>query len=151
MNFLKKTNPSSSLRIGSLNGEPYLYLTTSGRRSGLPREIEIWFTCRGDRFYVIAEYPTSNWVQNLRARPEVRVRVASREFSAKARIPSVESERELLSEVQSLSQKKYGWSDGLVVEIIPVTETTPQPAASSRLALPGAARRGTRNLPNLRR
>lgn len=151
MNFLKKTSPSSSLKIGSLDGEQYLYLTTRGRRSGLPREIEIWFTCRGDCFYVIAEYSTSNWVQNLRACPEVGVRVASREFSAKARIPSVENEHELLSEVQSLSQRKYGWSDGLVVEIIPVTEMAPQPAASSRPALSGTARRERRDLPNFRR
>lgn len=151
MNFLKKTSPSLSLKISNLDGEQYLYLTTRGRRSGLPREIEIWFTCRGDRLYVIAEYPTSNWVQNLRAHPKVRVRVAGREFSAKARIPSVESERELLSEVQSLSQGKYGWSEGLVVEIVPVAETAPQPPASRPRALPGAGRRGTRGIANFRR
>jgi deazaflavin-dependent oxidoreductase (nitroreductase family) len=151
VNFLKKTNPSLSLKISNLDGEQYLYLTTSGRRSGLPREIEIWFTCRGDRFYVIAEYPTSNWVQNLQAHPKVRVRVAGREFSAKARIPSVESERELLSEVQSLSQGKYGWSDGLVVEIIPVAATARQPAASRPPAFARGGPSPTRGLGNFRR
>ena len=144
MNFLKKTSPSLSSKRNSLGGEPYLYLTTSGRRSGLPREIEIWFTyCRG-RFYLIAEYPTSNWVQNLCVHPEVRIRVAGQEFSAKARIPSPESEPELLSEVRSLSQEKYGWGDGLVVEIIPAAET----AAASR---PPAGRRPQRAAPKLRR
>ena len=34
----------------------FLYLTTTGRRTGLPREIEIWFTERGGHFYVIAEH-----------------------------------------------------------------------------------------------
>jgi hypothetical protein len=33
----------------------FLYLTTAGRISGQPREIEIWFTERGGRFYLIAE------------------------------------------------------------------------------------------------
>ena len=32
----------------------FLYLTTIGRRTGLPREIEIWFTERDGRYYVIA-------------------------------------------------------------------------------------------------
>ncbi|MBI3800677.1 MAG: nitroreductase family deazaflavin-dependent oxidoreductase [Deltaproteobacteria bacterium] len=33
---------------------PYLYLTTTGRRSGQPREIEIWFTQCAGQYYVIA-------------------------------------------------------------------------------------------------
>ena len=37
-----------------LDGEQYLYLTTRGRKSGRSREIEIWFTHRDGRFYVIA-------------------------------------------------------------------------------------------------
>jgi len=34
----------------------FLYLTTVGRRTGLSREIEIWFTERDGRFYIIAEH-----------------------------------------------------------------------------------------------
>ena len=119
MNFLKKTNPSSSSKTSNLGQEQYLYLTTRGRRSGLAREIEIWFTHLRGRFYVIAEYPTSNWVQNLRAHPDVKVRVAGQEFAGRARVLSKEHDEKLVREVQSLSQEKYGWSDGLVVEIVP--------------------------------
>src|ERR1700758_4726336 len=78
--FLKKINPSSSSNASRLAREPYLYLTTRGRKSGLPREIEIWFTERDGRFYVIAEYATSNWIQNLRTHPEVQVRAAGKHF-----------------------------------------------------------------------
>ncbi|MGH7320849.1 MAG: nitroreductase/quinone reductase family protein [Candidatus Rokuibacteriota bacterium] len=47
---------------------PYLYLTTTGRRSGRPREIEIRFTRRHGRYYIIAETgERARWVQNLRA------------------------------------------------------------------------------------
>jgi deazaflavin-dependent oxidoreductase (nitroreductase family) len=114
---LKKTNPSSNSK--TINAEEkYLYLTTRGRRSGLPREIEIWFTQLGDRFYVMAEYPTSHWVQNLRAHPEVKVRVAGHEFPGTARIVE-HSETELVRHVKALSQEKYGWSDGLIVELLP--------------------------------
>jgi deazaflavin-dependent oxidoreductase (nitroreductase family) len=119
---LKKTNPSSSSKTSNFEREKYLYLTTRGRRSGLPREIEIWFTHLRSRFYVIAEYPTANWVQNLQADPDVQIRVGGKNCAAKARILSKEQEGELVAEVQALSVKKYGWGDGLVVEILPASE-----------------------------
>jgi deazaflavin-dependent oxidoreductase (nitroreductase family) len=54
----------------------YLYLTTTGRRTGRPREIGIWFTRRDGRFYLVSERrERSGWVRNLRARPRVKVRV----------------------------------------------------------------------------
>jgi deazaflavin-dependent oxidoreductase (nitroreductase family) len=90
-----------------------------GRRSGLPRQIEIWFTERDGRFYVIAEYATSLWLRNIQASPEVKVRVQGREFSARARVLSAQTDTDLNRQVQQISREKYGWGDGLVVEIIP--------------------------------
>lgn len=103
--------------------EQYLYLTTRGRRSGHAREIEIWFTQREGRFYVIAEHDTSHWLQNLRADPKVQVRVAGQSLSAQARVLTREADAEVRAGVQRLSQAKYGWSDGTVVELIPDSET----------------------------
>jgi deazaflavin-dependent oxidoreductase (nitroreductase family) len=99
--------------------ESYLYLITRGRKSGRPREIEIWFTHRDGCFYVIAEYSTSQWVQNLRADSQVQVRVAGKSFFARARILSAETDSELYRSVQEQSRKKYGWGEGLVVELVP--------------------------------
>jgi deazaflavin-dependent oxidoreductase (nitroreductase family) len=94
-------------------------LTTRGRKSRLPREIEIWFVYRDGRFYMIAEYSTSHWVQNLRADPEVQVQVAGERFRGRSRIVPVETEPELVAAIQSLSREKYGWGKGLVVEVSP--------------------------------
>jgi deazaflavin-dependent oxidoreductase (nitroreductase family) len=98
-----------------LAAEQYLYLTTRGRLSGLPRQIEIWFTEREGRFYVIAEYATSHWVRNIQANPDVKVGVSGEEFPARARI--VAQDEGLYREIQELSRAKYGWGDGLVVEL----------------------------------
>jgi hypothetical protein len=38
----------------------YLYLTTTGRVTGQPRELEIWFTERGGHFYLVAERESAN-------------------------------------------------------------------------------------------
>jgi deazaflavin-dependent oxidoreductase (nitroreductase family) len=96
----------------------HLYLTTTGRRSGLLREIEIWFTRWRERYYVIAEHgPRAQWVQNLLRDPRVQVRVAEATFPARARVIDPAVEPELKAAVQARSRGKYGWGDGLVVEL----------------------------------
>lgn len=98
----------------------YLYLTTTGRRTGRPREIEIWFTRREERFYLVAEHrERAQWVRNLRVRPRVTVRLGRRTFRATARVVDARAEPALARTVRSLSEKKYGWGDGLVVELTP--------------------------------
>jgi deazaflavin-dependent oxidoreductase (nitroreductase family) len=98
----------------------YLYLTTTGRRTGLPRQIEIWFTRLEDRFYLVAEHrERAQWVRNLRVLPRVSVRIGRRTFRATARVVDARAEPELARAVKSLSEKKYGWGDGLVVELAP--------------------------------
>jgi deazaflavin-dependent oxidoreductase (nitroreductase family) len=108
--------------VNSSKATQYLYLTTRGRKTGQSREIEIWFTAQNDRYYIIAEYATSNWVQNLRADPNVQVRVADKKFPAQARVISEELDGELVQAVQELSRQKYGWGDGLVIELLPQPE-----------------------------
>ena len=101
---------------------PFLYLTTTGRRSGLPREIEIWFTEREGHYYLIAEHrERAHWVRNIQAQSRVRARVGERRFEGTARLVNDESEPELSRAVKALSDAKYGWSDGLIVEITPKT------------------------------
>jgi deazaflavin-dependent oxidoreductase (nitroreductase family) len=114
---LKKTNRNSSSKTNSFDREQYLYLTTRGRSSGLPREIEIWFTHRDERFYLIAEYPTSQWIRNLQAHPQAQVRVSGESFAAQARIVSPKTEPDLHDAVADLSRQKYGWGEGTIVEL----------------------------------
>lgn len=98
----------------------YLYLTTRGWKTGRDHEIEIWFVELEGCYYVIAEkYDRAHWVQNLRRDPKVRVRVGSRQVAATARVLEGDEDRELAQRVQALSEAKYGWSAGLVVEIRP--------------------------------
>jgi deazaflavin-dependent oxidoreductase (nitroreductase family) len=70
-----------------LGAEDYCYLTTIGRVSGAPREIEIWFGHSGTTIYILSQgRDRSNWVRNLMRTPEVRVRIGRREFEGAARI-----------------------------------------------------------------
>ena len=111
----------------------FLYLTTTGRRSGAPREIEIWFTERDDRYYIIAEHrERANWVRNIMANNRIRVRVGDHHFEGTARIVDDEHEPDLARSIKALSDAKYGWSDGLVVELTPGTDARSAAAARFR-------------------
>jgi len=97
----------------------FLRLITTGRRSGQPREVELWFAQRDGCYYVIAEYYTAHWVQNLRADPRVHFSVKGAAFEGRARVVDASADAALNRDVQQLFREKYGWSDGLVVELCP--------------------------------
>ena len=71
--------------LKNLAGEDYCYLTTTGRVTGRPHEIEIWFGARGDILYLLSGGGGgSDWVKNLLKNPQVTVRIGKSIFSAKA-------------------------------------------------------------------
>jgi deazaflavin-dependent oxidoreductase (nitroreductase family) len=99
-----------------------LYLTTIGRKTGLPREIEIWFVTSGGRFYLFAETrETANWVRNVRREPTVTVRIGEGQIEAVARVLDPQTDRRLWDQVAAIAARKYGWGDGLPVEITPLS------------------------------
>jgi deazaflavin-dependent oxidoreductase (nitroreductase family) len=102
----------------------FLYLTTVGRVSGLPRTIEIWFVEHAGCLYVVAERrEQAQWVRNIRHNPAVRFRVGRREDARPERpgVARIVREPELVAAVASCMDHKYGWSDGLIVEIRPAS------------------------------
>lgn len=70
----------------------YLYLTTTGRSSGEPREIEIWFGLIGSTVYLLSGSgvdngrPRAHWVRNILQKPEVTVRIDDVTYRGIARI-----------------------------------------------------------------
>jgi len=71
----------------ALDDEQFCYLTTTGRMSGEPREIEIWFGLAGDTLYMLSGGgDRSNWVRNLIREPRVMVRIGTRSFDGRARV-----------------------------------------------------------------
>ena len=66
----------------------FCYLTTTGRVSGKPHEIEIWFaTTDGQTLYLLSGGgDRADWVRNLRHTPKVIVRVGDETWPATAGI-----------------------------------------------------------------
>ncbi len=75
----------------SLADEDYCYLTTTGRVSGNPHEIEIWFGLEGSTVYMMNGTGSegagrADWVRNLRADPSVTLRLRGTTYTATARV-----------------------------------------------------------------
>ncbi len=104
----------------------YLYLTTTGRKSGKPHQIEIWFVERAGRYYLIHEGETrGDWERNIAHDPNVIVHVGSREappIEATGRAVNPATEPELMAAVKALMDAKYQWSDGSITELTPTHE-----------------------------
>jgi len=99
---------------------PYLYLTTTGRVSNRPHEIEIWFVVHHGSFYIFAEtFHRADWVKNIARNPRVRVRVGDRTFDATAAALDQTRDADTWKTVQDLARGKFGWGDGLPVRITP--------------------------------
>jgi deazaflavin-dependent oxidoreductase (nitroreductase family) len=79
----------------SLGEEDYCYLTTTGRTTGEPRTIEIWFALDDDRLYMLSGgRDRSNWVKNLLRTAEVSVRIGTAVFGGHARVAKTGEEDE---------------------------------------------------------
>jgi hypothetical protein len=56
-------------------------------------------------------------VRNIQSQPQVRVRFGDADLSAIARVVHKGREPQLAATVKALFDVKYGWSDGLIVEL----------------------------------
>jgi len=71
----------------SLTDEDFCYLTTVGRVTGRPHEIEIWFALEDQTLYMLSGgRDRSDWVKNLRRNPAVAVRIDGEHFDGRARV-----------------------------------------------------------------
>ena len=98
--------------LHALADESFSYLTTTGRITGRPHEIEIWFALVPETYtlYMLSGGgDRSDWVKNLRRNPRVTVRIAQRRFAGLAREARDADEDEL---ARRLLVEKYESSPG---------------------------------------
>ena len=93
-----------------LSAEEYCYITTTGRVSGRPHEIEIWFGAIDSTLYLLSGSHKSDWVRNLRKDPAVTVRIADHTFTGIARL--VTDKEEELRARYLVAEKYQEWEEG---------------------------------------
>jgi deazaflavin-dependent oxidoreductase (nitroreductase family) len=94
--------------------EQFLYLTTTGWKTGRRHRIEIWFVEHLEKYYVMSEGKEhAHWVQNIVHNPKVSFSVSGRSFTGIAKVVK----GPVALEVKKLMKAKYGWDSGLIVEL----------------------------------
>lgn len=104
--------------------ETFLYLTTRGRVTGNPHEIEIWYAEHEGCYYLCSGGGTkSDWVQNIMQDSSVTFYVAERDVDVPSNngVAQIVSDETTTQAVKTLFDAKYNWSNGLLVEICPQT------------------------------
>ena len=97
--------PGDAATLQAYIDDDYCYLTTRGRVSGRPHEIEIWFALEGATLYLMSGgRDASDWLKNARKSPDVTVRLRDETYTARARILDAGAEDE---RVRSLLFEKY--------------------------------------------
>ena len=99
--------------------EQFCYLTTTGRTTGQPHEIDIWFAFAPERagdardtLYMLAGGgERSDWVKNLRRDPAVSIRLGDDRYPATARPVAPDSAEDELAR-RLLCAKYQGWREG---------------------------------------
>jgi deazaflavin-dependent oxidoreductase (nitroreductase family) len=84
-------------------------LTTTGRKSGKQRHRAIRAMRSGDRVYVVAMFgERCDWVHNIRAHPDVRIKLGNRTYEATARELTDSDERQRAADAYL---QHAGWFD----------------------------------------
>ena len=101
-----------------LSQSQFLYLTTKGWRTGKLHVIEIWYVEQNKNYYVLSEHrKKAHWVQNIIHDPKISFQVDKQIFNGYGRVVENDEESDLIHRVSVLMNKKYGWSDGLIMEL----------------------------------
>ena len=85
--------------------EQYCYLITTGRVTGHPHRIEIWFAIDDATLYMLSGGgDRSDWVKNLRREPAVTAELGAGQFEGRARVVTDPAEDE---RARALVHDKY--------------------------------------------
>jgi deazaflavin-dependent oxidoreductase (nitroreductase family) len=85
----------------------FLKLTTTGRKSGLPRTVHLLYIRDGSAYVVTAsnggKQRPPGWLFNVRSNPQVSIQVQDRQVSAVAEIAEADKRRELWARLLEIS------------------------------------------------
>ncbi len=117
-----------------LADDPTIDITTTGRRSGRPRRIEIWMLDVDGRFFITGTPGRRDWLANLRADSRLVIHLKRRaglDLAARA-MPVTDSvtRRQVLEHLTARWYRSQATVDDLVASA-PMVEVSFEPPAAS--------------------
>ena len=100
--------------LGFLIGRIVLLLTTTGRRTGLPRTTPLQYEEHDGKYFVISARGTrSDWYRNVARDPHVSVRVGARSFQGWA---SCTTDPARITDLLEIRLERRPWLVGRILE-----------------------------------
>jgi deazaflavin-dependent oxidoreductase (nitroreductase family) len=101
--------------LDSVRKEQYIYLTTTGRKTGRSYTKELWFAIDNGKIYLSHEGQHTDWMKNIAKNRRVRVKIGSVTFEADGKITrDGETARE--AGKRSLYEKYYGSASKEIID-----------------------------------
>jgi hypothetical protein len=92
----------------------FCYLTTTGRITGRPHRIEIWFGLHEGAVYLLAgDRDRSDWVRNLMVSSDVKLEIADRARTTRARVVEPSTAEDALARRLLVEKYQPGSDDDL--------------------------------------
>lgn len=121
---------NSPIDLSTFEKEEYCYLTTKGRKTGNPHEIEIWFVVYENSLYIMSgNMGKSDWVKNLLKEPNVTLRIAGQTFPAVASLLEDKTIEQMIRMAMAIKYNEWEggnpsqWANtALVVEFTPSSQ-----------------------------
>lgn len=95
--------------------QKFIYLTTTGRKSGKSHTVELWFANRNGKVYLSHEGEETDWMKNIKKNGQVSFEIGGKNFSGKARYVEDGTEESWTGKV-ALYEKYYGKATREVIE-----------------------------------
>ena len=115
-------------KLDVLNKERFLFLTTTGRKTGKPHKAELWFAIGNGKIFLSHEGKPTDWMRNIGKNRHVTAEIGSSNLKAIAAI-TVEGSASREMGKKSLYEKYYGPATKEVLddwfELSTVVELTP--------------------------
>lgn len=110
------------------NREKFVYLTTTGRKTGREHVVELWFALSGGKIYLSHEGARTDWMKNIARDERVKMGIGSEIVSGKGRLTANGSTGRDVG-MKALYEKYYGPASKQVLddwfELSTVVEITP--------------------------
>jgi deazaflavin-dependent oxidoreductase (nitroreductase family) len=100
--------------IASVADEKYIYLTTTGRRTGRPHTVELWFAVTQGKLYLSHEGKYTDWMKNILNSSRVTFTIRCLKGEGTARI--VKGGDTFETGKSALYHKYYGEADKDVID-----------------------------------
>ena len=93
--------------LEKVKSEKFIYLTTTGRKTGKPHTVELWFATSGNRVYLSHEGKETDWMKNIRKNSSVNIRIGKVQLTGTASETNEGSESREAGK-KALYEKYYG-------------------------------------------